>query len=103
MVENKFSPGTVVKHFKYETLNEEDKAAKKYMYLIIGEAEHTENGEHLVVYQALYEPFGVYARPSEMFYSDVDKEKYPNIKQKERFAYFGVASNVVMSGVDNES
>lgn len=78
--------GDVVKHFKRETLSQEEQEnTKKYLYIIYDIAEHTETGEELVIYHSLYEPFKLYARPIDMFMSKVDKEKYPNIKQKYRF------------------
>lgn len=77
--------GDIVRHFKYETLSEKEKRENKYTYVIRDFARHTETEEELVVYQALYGDFGTYARPKTMFLSEVDGEKYPNIKQRYRF------------------
>ena len=85
MEERKFNPGDIVQHFKRETLNDAERNANKYLYIIIGIAEHTETKEPMMIYQALYDDFGIYARPYEMFMSEVDREKYPEIKQKCRF------------------
>lgn len=77
--------GDIVKHFKYETLSVEEKKQSKYLYKVLARAEHTETKEELVIYQALYPPFAIYARPFNMFISEVDHKKYPNIEQKYRF------------------
>ena len=82
---NIFHPNDIVQHFKRETLDEEALAQNKYLYKIIDIATHSETGEPMMVYQPLYEEKGMYVRPLEMFLSEVDHEKYPEIKQKYRF------------------
>ncbi len=85
---NRFNIGDVVQHFKRE-LYVNDTTSTMYLYKILNIAEHTETGEKLVIYQALYctedKSFGIYARPYDMFMSEVDHNKYPNVKQKYRF------------------
>ena len=82
---NRFNPGDIVQHFKRELLTEEERAGNMYLYEIIGVAIHSETREPMMVYRPLYDDGGMYVRPLEMFMSEVDHEKYPEIKQKYRF------------------
>lgn len=54
-------------------------------YQIVAIATHTETEEQLVIYQALYGEYGIFARPLDMFMEKTDKVKYPEALQEYRF------------------
>lgn len=74
--------GDIVRHFKREWVSAD---TSEYLYKVLAFAWYTETGERLVIYQALYAPFKICARPYAMFMSEVDREKYPDIRQHYRF------------------
>ncbi len=54
-------------------------------YLVEDIANDSETKEKFVVYRRLYGDGSLWIRPLDMFLSEVDHQKYPNVKQKYRF------------------
>lgn len=81
---NKLEPMTVVKHFKNN------------QYLVLGVAKDANlDTNEFVVYRSLDGDRKLFVRPVAEFLSDVDKEKYPDVQQKERFEYVAPLKDIL--------
>ncbi len=90
--------GMIVSHFKRSDSTKfvDANTSTKYLYRILNmNVRHTETKERLVMYEALYNSEDgyahigdVFARPYDMFMSEVDRDKYPNATQQYRFEEF---------------
>ena len=83
-MERTFKVGDIVRHFKRDLEKGTD---DMYLYEIIGFATYTVTADLLVLYKPMYgsDRELTFARPYDEFMSEVDRNKYPNAKQKYRF------------------
>ena len=55
------------------------------MYKVVDIAVHSESSDILVIYRSVDDSTLVWARPLSMFLSEVDRHKYPLVRQRMRF------------------
>lgn len=77
----------IEKNLISKELNAYHTELNKYIkiYQINNKYFHEIEDKELVLYKALYDDKGIYARPKDMFLSKVDKKKYPKVEQEFRF------------------
>ena len=73
-------------------LNRVYKHFKGDLYLVLDIAINSETDKKMVVYRALYGENILYVRDYDMFISEVDHVKYPDVKQKYRFELYDIKS-----------
>ena len=77
---NELKINGIYKHFKGD------------YYIVLDVAIHSETKDKYVVYRGLYGQNELYIRPIDVFLSEVDHKKYPNISQKYRFELQNIKS-----------
>ncbi len=80
--------GEVYRHFKGK------------MYKVLGIAVHSETGEAMVIYQAMYGENITYVRPYESFIEKLDKHKYEDVSEEYRFTHIPMNGNYNMNTTD---
>ena len=73
----------IYKHFKGD------------LYIVEDIGTYSETDEKCVIYRALYGDNKLWIRPLKMFIEKVDKNKYPNARQKYRFELQNIKSVVI--------
>lgn len=74
----KIEIGKIYKHFKGNLYIVTD-------IVFDSESNNDKEPKKIVIYKAMYGDFNTWARPYDMFNSEVDHSKYPDVEQKYRF------------------
>lgn len=84
-MENMMQTQTEIANLRKDMVGFRYRHFKGNVYVVTNVALHSESEEPTVIYRDFDNPESVWARPLRMFVSEVDHEKYPDIKQKLRF------------------
>ena len=85
MEDFRMSSQKTAQHYKEQMTGKRYRHFKGGIYIVTDIAVHSETGNLMVVYKSFKDPSLTWARPISMFLSEVDKGKYPDVKQEYRF------------------
>ena len=85
MNDNRMNVQAEIRHIKEDMVGYLYKHFKGGLYVVTDIAVHSETEEPMVIYRSYNDPSLVWCRPLSMFVSEVDHEKYPDVKQLMRF------------------
>ena len=83
--DNKIINQVTAEVYKERMVGKRYRHFKGSIYVVTDIAGHSETAELIVIYKSFDKPSLVWARPLDMFLSEVDKKKYPEVEQKMRF------------------
>ena len=89
MNDNRMNVQSQLKRIKNTIVGYRYRHFKGGVYIVTDIAVHSETEEPMVIYKSFDNPDWVWCRPLSMFLSEVDKEKYPDVKQIMRFERIG--------------
>lgn len=88
-MDNRIKIQEEISHIKSGMVGFRYRHFKGGIYIVTDIAVHSETEEPMVVYKSFDQPDLVWCRPLDMFLSEVDHEKYPEVKQVMRFERIG--------------
>ena len=84
-MDNRMNAQKTANFYKETMVGKRYRHFKGGIYIITDIAVHSETEGLMVVYKSFNEPTLTWVRPLNMFISEVDKTKYPDVKQEMRF------------------
>lgn len=84
-MDNRMNSQKTAEFYKEKMVGKRFRHFKGGIYIVTDIGVHSENENLVVIYKSFNEPTLTWVRPLAMFLSEVDKEKYPDVKQEMRF------------------
>lgn len=84
-MDNRMNEHKTAEFYKEKMVGKRYRHFKGGIYIVTDIAVHSETEGIMVVYKSFNDPTLTWVRPLAMFLSEVDGEKYPDVKQEMRF------------------